>query len=61
MKKAWNISFFVFHNIGPNFAQILPQRPLIIYFFLADFQWNMLGYSINFKNLCCNLIVIKKI
>ena len=45
------VSLF-FHSIGPNLVQLLPQRPHPLYFFLADFQWSMLGDSINFNNLC---------
>ena len=29
-------------------------------FFFADFQWIMLGDSINMNNLCCNPVVLKK-
>ena len=43
------VSLF-FHNIGPNLAQILPQRQHPLSFFI-DFQWNMLGDAININNL----------
>ena len=36
------VSYFFFHYIGPNLAQILPQRPYPLYFFLDDFQQIML-------------------
>ena len=48
-----------FHSIGPTLAQTLPQRPHPRYF-LADFQWNMLGDTININNLCCNPAVLEK-
>ena len=49
-----------FHNIGPNLVQILLQRPQPLSSLFADFQWNMLGDSININNLCCNPVVLKK-
>ena len=48
-----------FYNIGPNLAQILPQIPHPLSFFFVDFQWNMLGDSVNINSLCCNPVVLK--
>ena len=61
MKKLIEIlgSLF-FYNVGPTLAQILPQR-YTHFTFLADFQWNMLGDTINSNNLCCNAAVLKKV
>ena len=53
-------SFAFFHNIGPNFAQILPQDHTH-FDFLAGFQWNMLLDSININNVNWNPEVLKKI
>ena len=41
-QNSLKCQFIFFHNIGPNLAQILPQRPYCLYFFLADFHQNML-------------------
>ena len=54
------VSLF-FHYIRINLAQILPQTLHPLYFFLADFTWNMLQDSININNLWCNPAVLKKI
>ena len=48
--------FTTLYLIWPNFA---PKREHPLSFF-ADFQWNMLGDSININNLCCNPVVLKK-
>ena len=56
--KTDNTSFFVFHNVGPNLGQVLPLRSHFLSFH-CQFT-NMLGDSINIKNLCCNLAVLKK-
>ena len=49
-------------NISKNhWNKFLPQRPHPLYFFLTDFQWNMLGDSINITDLCCNPVVLKKV
>ena len=53
------VSLF-FHNIVPNLAELLPHRLHPLYFFLADFQWNVQGDSIDINNLCCNPAVLKK-
>ena len=52
------IGFFSQHwtYFGPNFAPKTPPTLL----FLADFQWKMLGDTININNLCCNPVVLKK-
>ena len=55
-----NASLFVFLTTDLILAQILPQRPHALYFFLADFKWNMLGDSFNITNLCCNPLILKK-
>ena len=55
-----NASLFVFLTTDLILAQILPQRPHALYFFLADFKWNMLGDSFNINNLCCNPLILKK-
>ena len=57
IKKPIEIPVFIcfFHNI-PNLA---PQTTNTL-LFLFDFQWNMLGVSININNFCCNPIVLKK-
>ena len=52
------VSLF-FYNIGPNLAQILPQIPHPLSFFFVDFQWNVLGDSVNINSLCCNPVVLK--
>ena len=53
------VSLF-FHNIGPNLAQILPQRPHPLSFFLLG-DSRCLGIQlININNLCCNPVVLKK-
>ena len=41
----------------PDFAP--KTTPTLLFF--ADFQWNMLGHSININNLCRNPLVLKKI
>ena len=48
-----------FHDIGPNFVQILPKTTMTL-LFLAVFQWNILGDSININNLCFNPAFLKK-
>ena len=53
------VSLF-FHNTGPNLALILPLRPHPLSF-LANFQWNMLGDSININNFCCNPAILKNL
>ena len=50
--------WFFFYNIAPNFAQILPK---ISYFFFCWFPMKFAGDSININNLCCNLVVLKKV
>ena len=47
--------FTTLYLIWPNFA---PKRQHPLSFFV-DFQWNMLGDSININNLCCNPVVLK--
>ena len=56
-KTHWNTSSSLFsHNTVSNLAlQTIPNL-----LFLVDFQWNMLGDSININNLCCNPVVPKK-
>ena len=54
--KIWKIPVFFFFfsqhwtYFGPNFA----PRTTPTLLFLADFQRNMLGDTININNLCCN-------
>ena len=56
-----NASFFIFSQhwtkSGPNFVPKTTSTLL----FLADFQCNMLGDSININKLCCNCVVLKKL
>ena len=60
MKKPIEIRVSMFfHNIGPTFAQILSQRPQLLYFYGWS-PMNMLGDIININNLCCNPAVLKK-
>ena len=49
----------LFHNIGPNLAPNFVPRPNQIWF-LAGFQLNMIGNSINIKNFYWNPLVLKK-
>ena len=52
------LSFFtILDQILPKFC---PKCYTHTSLFLADFQWNMLGDSININNLCCNPVVLKK-
>ena len=46
-----------FPNIGPNWPKFCPTRPQS--FFLAGFQRNMLGDSININNFNCNPVILK--
>ena len=48
----------LFHNIGHNLAQILPQDHTQFDFF-AGFQWNMLRNSITIKKFNYNPVVLK--
>ena len=52
----------IFHSIGANLTPLLPPKTTLtfLFFFFADFQWIMLGDSINMNNLCCNPAVLKK-
>ena len=59
-KPVWQCQFLFSTTqdlILPKFR--LKDHTHFMYF--ADFQWNMLGYSININNLCCNLVVMKKL
>ena len=61
MKKTIEIPvslFFLQHwtYFGPNFAP--KTTPTLLH--LADFQWNILGDTININKLCCNPAVLKK-
>ena len=49
-KTYWKCQFlYLFHNVRPNLAQILPKgTPTLIFF--AGFQWNMLRGSIDINN-----------
>ena len=64
--KIWkktidNASFFAFsYHWTSNLAQILPLRPHSLSSFVLDFQWNMLGNSIDINSFCCNQLVPKK-
>ena len=61
IKNPIEIPFSLFfHNIGLTLAQIFPQKTTPTLLFLVDFQWNMLGDTININNLCCNPAVLKK-
>ena len=45
----------------PKFGpKITPTFFFFFFFFFADFQWNMLGDSININCLCCNTVILKK-
>ena len=50
-KKATDNASLLFHNTGPNLAQMLPLRTHKLSFF-AYFQWNMLYF--------CNPVVLEK-
>ena len=50
----------LFHNIGPNFAQILPQDHTHFDFF-AGLEYNVLGDSIKINNFNYNPVVLKNI
>ena len=59
-KAHWQCQFLFSTTqdlILPKFC--LKDHTHFMYF--ANFQWNMLGYSININNLCCNLVVMKKL
>ena len=51
-----------FYNTGSKLPQIWPKdhTHFLFFFFFADFQWNMLGDSININCLCCNTVILKK-
>ena len=51
---------YFFHDIGPNFAEILPQD-LSHFDIFSGFQLNMSRDSINFNNFIWNLVVLNKI
>ena len=58
-KKPIEIPVFLFFHwtlFGPNF----PTKITPTFLFFVDFQWNMLGDSINTNNLCCNSVYILK-
>ena len=54
-----NASFFTFFTtLDLIWLEFAPrQNPM--YFFFADFQWNMLEDSINIHNFICNTVVLK--
>ena len=50
----------LFHNIGPNFAKILPQDHTHFDFF-AGLEYSVLGDSIKINNFNYNPVVLKNI
>ena len=49
-----------FYNMGPKFGlKFAPKTPPTLFF--PDFQWNMLGISININNLCYNATFLRKV
>ena len=62
MKETyWQCQFlYFFHNIGSNFAQILPQDHTYFDFF-AGLEYNVLGNSVKINNFNYNPVVLKNI
>ena len=60
MKKNIEISISLFFQIWTYFGPDFVPKTIPTLLFLADFQWSMLGDSININNLCCIPVVLKK-
>ena len=53
------VSLFFFTTLDLLWTKFYPKDHTHFTFFV-DFQWNMLGDTIDINNLCCNPAVLKK-